>query len=135
MKKHWCIITLFLMIIVSFSACHSKEPSPTAEFTNQLSLIMQSPDKKPQVSKDEFIAITNNYLSTNQWILPFEKACFHTSGINHSAYIIDNEYLFYLVVNNGPDGSAEYQFWLDHYVDGVVTETETDPSLFAEFIK
>lgn len=135
MKKYWCIILSLLLITVSFSACNNKEPSPTSGFVDPLALIMESPVKQPQLSKDEFIEITNNFLSTREWVLPSEKACFYTYGVNYSAYIIDNVYLFSLNTKNNPDGSVEYDFYLLHYVDGVVTESENDPSLFEKFIK
>ena len=54
--------------------------SPTAEFADPFAEIMESPDEQPQLSKDEFIEITNHYLSTNKWDLPSEKACFYTYG-------------------------------------------------------
>ena len=135
MKQYFCVFLSLLLITVSFSACNNKESSPTSEFVDPLTLIMESPDKQPQLSKDEFIEITNNYLSTKEWVLPSEKACFYTSGVNYSAYIIDNMYLFSLYIKNNPDGSVEYDFFLSHYVDGVVTESENDPSLFEKFIK
>ena len=135
MKKFWCIPLSLLLIAISFSACNNKEPSPTSDFVDPLAVIMESPDKQPQLSKDEFIEITNNYLSTSEWILPSEKACFHTYGVNYSSYIIDNEYLFSLNAQLNTDGSVEYDFYLSHYIDGVVTESENDPSLFEKFIK
>ena len=87
------------------------------------------------VTKDEFVEITNNYLSTKEWVLPSEKACFYTYGVNYSAYIIEDVYLFSLNACVNTDGSVEYDFYLSHYVDGVVSESETDPSLFEKFIK
>ncbi len=135
MKQYLCIFLSLLLITVSFSACNNKEPFPTSEFVDPLTLIMESPDKQPQLSKDEFIEITNNYLSTKEWVLPSEKACFYTYGVNYSAYIIEDEYLFSLNTNINTDGSVEYDFYLSHYVDGVVTESENDPLLFKEFIK
>ena len=74
-------------------------------------------------------------MSTKEWVLPSEKACFYTYGVNYSAYIIEDEYLFSLNANINTDGSVEYDFYLSHYVDGVVTESENDPLLFKEFIK
>jgi hypothetical protein len=109
--------------------------APTAEFADPFAEIMESPDEQPQLSKDEFIEITNHYLSTNKWDLPSEKACFYTYGVNHIAYIIDNAYLFSLHVQTNLDGSVEYNCHLSHYIDGVLTETEYDPSLFEKFIK
>ena len=135
MKKYLCIFLSLLLITVSFSACNNKEQFPTSEFVDPLSLIMESPDKQPQLSKDEFIEITNKYLSTKEWVLPSEKACFYTYGINYSAYIIKDEYLFSLNANVNTDGSVDYDFYLSHYIDGVVSESETDPLLFEEFIK
>ncbi len=135
MKKCWCIFLTLLLITAFLSACNNKEPSSTTEFVDPLSKIMESTDKQPQLSKDEFIEITNNYLSTKEWVLPSEKACFYTYGVNYSAYIIEDEYLFSLNSNVNTDGSVEYDFYLSHYVDGVVTELEIDPLLFEKFIK
>ena len=135
MKKCLCIFLTLLLITAFLSACNNKEPSSTTEFVDPLSKIMESTDKQPQLSKDEFIEITNNYLSTKEWVLPSEKACFYTYGVNYSAYIIEEEYLFSLNSNVNTDGSVEYDFYLSHYVDGVVSESETDPLLFEKFIK
>ena len=135
MKKYLCIFLTLLLITASFSACNNKEPSLTTGFVDPLSLIMESPDKQPQLSKDEFVEITNNYLSTKEWVLPSEKACFYTYGVNYSAYIIEDVYLFSLNAYVNTDGSVEYDFYLSHYVDGVVSESETDPLLFEKFIK
>ena len=135
MRNIWCAILSFLFITASFSACENSTESPPSEYPDLFTPIMESADEYPQLSKDEFIEITNHYLSTSQWSLPPDKACFYTSGINHSAYIINGEYLFSLIVTNKSDGSAEYEFCLSHYVDGVVAESEKDPSLFEEFIK
>ena len=135
MKKTWCIILSLLLITISFSACKNEYPTPTTEFVNPLAVIMESPENQPQLSKEEFIEITNNYLSTKEWVLPFEKACFYTYGVNYSAYNIEDEYLFSLNANYNTDSSVEYDFYLSHYVDGVVTESEIDPLLFEKFIK
>ena len=135
MKKCLCIFLTLLLITAFLSACNNKEPSSTTEFVDPLSKIMESTDKQPQLSKDEFIEITNNYLSTKEWVLPSEKACFYTHGVNYSAYIIEEEYLFSLNSNVNTDGSVKYDFFLSHYVDGVVTELEIDPLLFEKFIK
>ena len=135
MKKCLCIFLTLLLITAFLSACNNKEPSSTTEFVDPLSKIMESTDKQPQLSKDEFIEITNNYLSTKEWVLPSEKACFYTYGVNYSAYIIEEEYLFSLNSNVNTDGSVKYDFFLSHYVDGVVTELEIDPLLFEKFIK
>lgn len=135
MKKCCCIFLTLLLITAFLSACNNKEPSSTTEFVDPLSKIMESTDKQLQLSKDEFIEITNNYLSTKEWVLPSEKACFYTYGVNYSAYIIEDEYLFSLNSNVNTDGSVEYDFYLSHYVDGVVTELEIDPLLFEKFIK
>ena len=96
---------------------------------------MEFPDAQPQLSKDEFLEITNHYLSTKEWELPSEKACFYTYGVNYGAYIVEDEYLFSLNTKFNTDGSAEYDFYLSHYMDGVVTETVFDPLLFEKFIK
>ena len=135
MKKYLCIFLTLLLITASFSACNNKEPSPTTGFVDPLSQIMESPDKQPQLSKDEFIEITNNYLSTKEWVLPSEKACFHTYGVDFRAYIIDNEYLFSINGRSHSDGSVEYDFYLLHYVDGAIVGSESDPLLFDKFIK
>ena len=135
MRKLGYIFLSILLIATSFCACNNKEPSPTTGFVDPLSLIMESPNKQPQLSKEEFIEITNNYLSTSQWALPSEKACFYTYGVNHSAYIIDDEYLFSLNAKVHIDGSLEYDFYLSYFIDGVVVESETDPLLFEKFIK
>ena len=135
MKKHWYIILAILLITVAFSACKNEKPNPKNEFPNPLAVIMASPEGQPQLSKKDFVEITNTYLSTIEWRLPVEKACFYTYGVNYSAYIIEDSYLFSLIVRNNADGSAVYDFCLSHYVDGVVTKTEDDPHHFDSFIK
>ena len=124
-----------LLIIISVSACKINNTTPTTERPDYLSEKMKKSDECPQLSKGEFIEITNNYLSTKEWVLPSEKACFHTYGVDFRAYIIDNEYLFSINGRSHSDGSVEYDFYLLHYVDGVVSESETDPLLFEKFIK
>ncbi len=133
--KKICVILSMLLILISVSACKINNTTPTTESPDYLSEIMKKSDECPQLSKGEFIEITNNYLSTKEWVLPSEKACFYTYGVNYSAYIIEDEYLFSLNTNINTDGSVEYDFYLSHYVDGVVTESENDPLLFEEFIK
>ena len=133
--KKICVILSMLLILISVSACKNNNTTPTTERPDYLSEIMKKSDECPQLSKGEFIEITNNYLSTKEWVLPSEKACFYTYGVNYSAYIIEDEYLFSLNTNINTDGSVEYDFYLSHYVDGVVTESETDPLLFEKFIK
>ena len=133
--KKICVILSMLLILISVSACKINNTTPTTESPDYLSEIMKKSDECPQLSKGEFIEITNNYLSTKEWVLPSEKACFYTYGVNYSAYIIEDEYLFSLNTNINTDGSVEYDFYLSHYVDGVVTESENDPLLFKEFIK
>ena len=83
-----------LLILISVSACKINNTTPTTERPDYLSEIMKKSDECPQLSKGEFIEITNNYLSTKEWVLPSEKACFYTYGVNYSAYIIENEYLW-----------------------------------------
>ena len=133
--KKLCIILSMLLIFISVSACISNNTTPITESSDYLSEIMKKSHEYPQLSKDEFIEITNNYLSTKEWVLPSEKACFHTYGVDFRAYIIDNEYLFSINGRSHSDGSVEYDFYLLHYVDGVVSESETDPLLFEKFIK
>lgn len=133
--KKICVVLSMLLILISVSACKINNTTPTTERSDYLSEIMKKSDECPQLSKGEFIEITNNYLSTKEWVLPSEKACFYTYGVNYSAYIIEDEYLFSLNTNINTDGSVEYDFYLSHYVDGVVTESENDPLLFKEFIK
>lgn len=133
--KKICVILSMLLILISVSACKINNTTPTTERPDYLSEIMKKSDECPQLSKGEFIEITNNYLSTKEWVLPSEKACFYTYGVNYSAYIIENEYLFSLNTKVNADGSLEYDFYLSHYIDGVVSELETDPLLFEKFIK
>ena len=133
--KKICFILSMLLILISVSACKINNTTPTTERPDYLSEIMKKSDECPQLSKGEFIEITNNYLSTKEWVLPSEKACFYTYGVNYSAYIIEDEYLFSLNTKVNADGSLEYDFYLSHYFDGVVSESETDPSLFEKFIK
>ena len=133
--KKICVILSMLLILISVSACKINNTTPTTESPDYLSEIMKKSDECPQLSKGEFIEITNNYLSTKEWVLPSEKACFHTYGVDFRAYIIDNEYLFSINGRSHSDGSVEYDFYLLHYVDGVVSESETDPLLFEKFIK
>ena len=133
--KKICVVLSMLLILISVSACKINNTIPTTERPDYLSEIMKKSDECPQLSKGEFIEITNNYLSTKEWVLPSEKACFYTYGVNYSAYIIEDEYLFSLNTNINTDGSVEYDFYLSHYVDGVVTESENDPLLFKKFIK
>ena len=124
-----------LLILIFVSACKINNTTPTTERPDYLSEIMKKSDECPQLSKGEFIEITNNYLSTKEWVLPSEKACFYTYGVNYSAYIIEDEYLFSLNTKVNADGSLEYDFYLSHYIDGVVSDSETDPLLFEKFIK
>ena len=133
--KKICVILSMLLILISVSACKINNTTTTPERPDYLSEKMKKSDECPQLSKGEFIEITNKYLSTKEWVLPSEKACFYTYGVNYSAYIIEDEYLFSLNTNINTDGSVEYDFYLSHYVDGVVTESEIDPLLFKEFIK
>ena len=133
--KKICVILSMLLILISVSACKINNTTPTTERPDYLSEIMKKSDECPQLSKGEFIEITNNYLSTKEWVLPSEKACFYTYGVNYSAYIIEDVYLFSLHAYVNTDGSVEYDFYLSHYVDGVVSESETDPLLFEKFIK
>ena len=133
--KKLCIVLSLLLIFVFLSACKSNDVAPTTTTPDYLSEIMKKSDECPQLSKGEFIEITNNYLSTKEWELPSEKACFYTYGVNYGAYIVEDEYLFSLNTKFNTDGSAEYDFYLSHYMDGVVTETVFDPLLFEKFIK
>ena len=133
--KKICVILSMLLILISVSACKINNTTPTTESPDYLSEIMKKSDECPQLSKGEFIEITNNYLSTKEWVLPSEKACFYTYGVNYSAYIIEDEYLFSLNTKVNADGSLECDFYLSHYIDGVVSESETDPLLFEKFIK
>ncbi|MBE6796294.1 MAG: hypothetical protein E7533_06905 [Ruminococcaceae bacterium] len=134
MKKTLCIVLSLFLILVSFSAC-KKEDTPQA-ITNPdyLSKIMKSPNEHPQLTKEEFIYVTQNYLEKGEWELPTEKACFYTYGVNYSAYIVENEFLFSLYLKNLPDGSVEYDFCLSHYIDGVAAESENAPLLFEKFL-
>jgi len=134
MKEYWCAFLSLLFIMVFFTACKNETPAPSSENTDLISRIMENPGEYPQLTKEEFLEITKHYLETNEWKLSFEKACFHTYGVNYSAYIIENEYLFSLHVEVNLDGSAEYDSCLSHYVDGTKTESENDPLLFGDFL-
>lgn len=96
--------------------------------------IMLSPDTYPQLSKDEFLEITEHYLETNEWNLPIEKTCFHTYGIDERAYIIENEFLFRIYFPYESD-TTQYEVSLLYYIDGEVKTFETDPAMFDEFLK
>lgn len=133
--KNLCAILSMLLILISLSACKSNNATPTTENPDYLSEIMKKSDEYPQLTKDKFIAYTNNYLSTGEWILPVEKSCFNTYGVNFSAYIIDNEYLFSLYMKNNEDDSVEHDFCLSHYSNGTVKESETNASNFKDFMK
>ncbi|MBE6788454.1 MAG: hypothetical protein E7539_02195 [Ruminococcaceae bacterium] len=135
MKKTLCIVLSLLLILVSFSACKSEYITPATANPDYLSEIMKNSSEYPQLTKEEFVEATNTYLSTGEWILPAEKACFYTYGVNYSAYIVDNEYLFSLYAKNVPDGSVEYDFYLSHYNSGVITESENNALHFEDFIK
>ena len=135
MKKHWGIILSLLLITTSFSACKNSEPTPTTGFVDPIATIMESPGDYPQLSKEEFIEITKDCLSTGEWVLPFGKACFYTYGVNYHAFIVADEYLFSIYSGPGtpsPDGEG---FRLDHYINGEILETESDPLLFEDFLQ
>ncbi|MBE6639621.1 MAG: hypothetical protein E7616_09290 [Ruminococcaceae bacterium] len=132
--KKLCVILSMLLILISVSACKSDNTTSTTESPDYLSEIMKKSEEYPQLTKDEFIDITNNYLSTGEWILPIEKSCFNTYGVNFSAYIVDSEYLFSLYIKNNADASVEYDFWLSHYSNGIVKESENNASIFKDFI-
>lgn len=133
--KKLCIILSLLLVFVSFSACKSNNATSKFLTTDYISKIMKKADEYPQLTKDEFIEATNEYLSTGEWVLPIEKACFYTYGTNFSAYIINNEYLFELHIQNNQKKSIEYIFHLSHYKNGAVIESETSASNFEHFIK
>lgn len=120
---------------MSFSACKSEYITPATANPDYLSEIMKNSSEYPQLTKEEFVKATNNYLSTIEWVLPAEKACFHTYGVNFSAYIVDNEYLFSLYIKNNADESVEYDFYLSHYSDGILKDSENNALHFEEFIK
>ena len=124
-----------LLITISFSACKNSEPTPTTEFVDPLAVIMESPGGQPQLSKEEFIEITNNYLSTSEWVLPFEKACFYTYGVDYNAFIVADEYLFSIYSGPGTPSPDDQGFRLDHYINGVISESESDPLLFEDFLQ
>ncbi len=133
--KKICVIISILLILISVSACKSNNTTPTTESPDLLSEIMKKPEEYPQLTKDEFIDITNNYLSTGEWILPAEKSCFYTYGVNFIAYIVDGEYLFSLHTKINADKSVEYSFYLSHYSNGIVKELVFNASDFEDFIK
>ena len=133
--KKICIVLSLLFILISLSACKSDDTAPTTTSPDYLSEIMKKTEEYPQLTKDEFIDATNNYLSTGKWILPTEKSCFNTYGVNFSAYIVDKEYLFSLHLKNNADESIEYDFYLSHYINGIVKESENNASNFKDFIK
>lgn len=133
--KKLCIVLSLLLVFVSLSACKSNDVAPTTPTPDYLSEIMKKPDEYPQLTKAEFIEATNNYLSTGEWVLPAEKSCFNTYGVNFSAYIVDNEYMFSLYIKSNEDQSIEYDFCLSHYSNGVINESENNASDFKDFIK
>ena len=133
--KKLCVVLASLFILISLSACKSNNNTPTTETPDYLSEIIKKAEEYPQLTKDEFIAITNNYLSTGEWILPVEKSCFNTYGVNFSAYIVDNEYMFSLYIKNNADESVEYDFCLSHYSNGIVKKSEKNALHFEKFIK
>ncbi len=133
--KKLCVILSLLFLLISLSACKSNDARPTTTVPDYFSEIMKKAEEYPQLTKDEFIDATNNYLETGAWILPLEKSCFHTYGVNFSAYIVDNEYMFSLYTKNNADISVEYDFYLLHYSNGIVKKSENNASNFKEFIK
>jgi len=133
--KKLCVILSMLLILISVSACKSDNTTSTTESPDYLSEIMKKSEEYPQLTKDEFIACTNNYLLTGEWILPVEKSCFNTYGVNFSAYIVDREYLFSLYTKNNADESVEYDFCLSHYSNGIIKESEDNASIFKDFIE
>ena len=134
MKKTLCMILFLLLIIFSFVGCSKEQTQNPNTGTDYLSEIMKSSSEYPQLTKSEFIKITEDYLCSNEWVIPMEKVCFYTSGVNYSAYIIENEFLFSLYINNNPNGTVEYDVWLSHYLNGQVDKTEDDPLLFESFL-
>lgn len=135
MKRYLSTGLFVLLILVFLSACKNENSNHTSTYYDYFSEIMTSSGKYPQLTKDEFLNITQNYLETGKWDLPFEKACFYTHGVNYSAYIVENEFLFSLYVNNISDNSKEDDICLLYYVNGVATEYENDPLLFENFLK
>ena len=135
MMKKPCVMLSVLFILISLSACQSNDTAPTNTTPDYLSEIMKKSGEYPQLTKDEFMEATNKYLSTGKWVLPVGKSCFYTFGINFSAYIIDNEYLFSLYVKNKADDSVEYDFCLSHYSNGGIKKSENNASNFKDFIK
>ncbi len=118
-----------------FSLSEETVTQPTTERPDYLSEIMKKSEEYSQLTKDEFIVCTNKYLSTGEWILPVEKSCFNTYGVNFNAYSIDGEYLFSLYIKNNADASVEYDFCLSHYSNGIVKGSENNASIFKDFIE
>lgn len=134
MKKTICILLSLLFVLFSFVGCSKEQAEKPNMNTDYLSEIMKSSDKYPQLTQEEFIDITKNYLSSNKWDIPVEKACFSTSGVNYSAYIVENDFLFSIYTKNNPDGSVIYDVCLSYYLNGKVDKTEADPALFEDFL-
>lgn len=153
MLKYWCLVLAALLTIALFSGCKKETPTPAteqtsttphtttgdaispAEGTDPLSAIMQAPGDRPQLTKEEFVEIIHNYLTTNLLEVPPEKISFGTYGFNYYAVIVQNSYMFEVKTVVNADDSADYTLALSYYVDGIRTMTINDPLLFEEFIK
>lgn len=134
MRKIWHIFLAVLLVMLLFVGCKKELSIRATDSADFFSQIMDSAEDYPQLTKEEFLEITKDYLSTGQWGLPYDKACFYTYGVDSSAYIVAGEYLF-LYRGPGiplPDCPS---CCLYHYVDGVVAETVGDPLLFQDFLK
>ncbi len=78
-----------------------------------LDKIMSDTSKKPQLTKDEFLNIINSDGLMN---IPYEKACFQTSGFNFTGYIVADNFLFTVFSHNFQDKDIEYE--LTYYKNG-----------------
>ena len=94
-----------------------------------LDQIMFDTSKEPRLTKDEFINIINSNDLLN---IPYEKACFQTSGFNFTGYIVADNFLFTVFSSSFRDEDNEYQ--LTYYKNGKPVETVNSVAEFQEFL-
>lgn len=138
--KKW--LAAFFLMVLCIASCVCSNTAGSSINKNKLSSIsansensflnkmMSDTSEEPQLTKDEFINIINSNGLMN---IPYEKACFQTSGFNFTGYIVADNFLFTGFSSDFRDEDNDYE--LTYYKNGKPVETVNSVADFQEFLE
>ena len=125
-------LLLVVLLLLCFAGCGKQEAAPAAEARTALQNVMANPSEHPQLTKAEFLEITDHYLTDGTWVFPAGKDCFHTYGVNYALYLIENDYIFEFHEEYLNPGDGQYTLY--YFENGEKIASVNTPQDFGAFL-